>query len=467
MNLKISKIFVLIIFALLFSFGALAQSPHFKNHSILKGKKNFTVNTVFQDKMGYLWFGTSEGLVKYDGITYKLFTIDDNLQSNNISCISQDTHRRIWIGFGNGKISLFENDSISSFLMLDNLLTESISKIIFTNNQTWIGTTGNGLIKLENDEIKQFNSESEIGDDYIYDIEVSPTGKIYFGTDIGILIYDDKNEKWENFSMKDGIPDNIIREIEIDEEGVIWLGMEDKGLAIYDPETNNVKLVPLWNFGSLNHFVLRSKNEIWVSTRNEGAIKLQFNNIEAFSYKKYTPANGLINNQTVNVFKDNENNVWIAAKNGVSQYAGNLFEFLNTNEGLPSKEVFSFIIDSKQNHWICTKKGLFVLTKAITGEFSSNKLLDGEKFSTHSYTSLYEDNNGSVWVGTYGFGVYRFNIETLKHDIYNTKKGLSNDNIISINGKENKVWFSTFGGGIDYCAKCRKQGLVFYIWRRN
>jgi len=437
--------------ALLLIIGVRAQSPHFKNYNILKGKKNFTVNVVFQDHVGYLWFGTSEGLIRYNGIDYNSFTTEDNLPDNNVSCITEDKENRIWIGCNNGKISVLENDSIKSITLLDSLLSERISKIYFTEKSTWVGTTGNGLIRFKNNEISQFNSESDIGDDYIYDIEADSTGNLFIGSDIGILIFNTKNEEWENFSMKDGIPDNIIKDIEFDEDGKIWLGMEDEGLAIYDKETNGVSQIPLWKFGSLNNFVIKNKNEIWISTRNEGAIRLDFKNLETYSYKKYTPSNGLINNQTVNIFKDNEKNVWIAAKNGVSQYTGNLFEFLNINEGLPSKEVFNFIIDSKSNYWVCSKEGLFVLTKSITGEFSSKKLLDGKKFVNHSYTSAYEDKEGYIWVGTYGFGVYRFEPGGDDFKVYNTKSGLSNDNIISINGKNDKVWFSTFGGGIDYC----------------
>jgi ligand-binding sensor domain-containing protein/serine phosphatase RsbU (regulator of sigma subunit) len=445
------KKIVSLIFVLLLSQWVRAQSPHFKNYSIFKGKKNFTINIAYQDHFGYLWFGTSEGLVKYNGINYQYFTTEDNLPDNNVTAITEDEENNIWMGFNNGKICYLKEDSIHYYKLLDSLLSEKISKIYFTDSAKWIATSGNGLFRIKNNKIAQFNSESEIGDDYIYDIEKDALGNLYFGSDIGLLIFDSKTEAWKNYSMKEGLPDNIIKDVEISKEGTIWLGMEDEGLAIYNPGTNKTEHVPLWNFGSLNSFVLRNKTEIWVSTRNSGVIKLHYNNPKSFNYKNYTTAIGLIHNQTTNIFQDNENNIWMCAKNGVSQYTGSLFEFLNKNEGLPSQEVFSFIIDSKSNYWICSKNGLYLLKKSITGEFSSKKLLDGNNYKNHSYTSVYEDEKGYVWVGTYGYGVYRFDPESGKHKVYNQKNGLSNDNIIFISGKNNKVWFSTFGGGADYC----------------
>jgi ligand-binding sensor domain-containing protein/serine phosphatase RsbU (regulator of sigma subunit) len=440
-----------IILALFFLFQIKAQSPHFKNFNILKGKKNFTVNIVYQDHLGYLWFGTSEGLIKYNGINYQYLTKENNLPDNNITCITEDNKNNLWLGCNNGKISYYDGVSFTSYNLLDSLLSEKVSKILINDSIKWIASVGNGLFKIKNNQITQFNSESDIGDDYIYDIEKDSLGNLFLGSDIGLLIFDSKSETWNNFSMKEGLPDNIIKDIEIDEEGTIWLGMEDEGLAIYNETTNKINQVPSWNFGSLNNFVIRNKNELWISTRNQGAIKLDFKNTESYSYKRYTSANGLIHNQTISVFNDYENSIWIAAKNGVSQYTGSLFEFLNMNEGLPAKEVFSFLIDSKSNYWVCCKSGLYLLTKSITGDFSSKKLLDGKKYANHSFTSAYEDEHGFVWVGTYGYGVYRFNAENGKHKVFNKKSGLSNDNIISINGKNNKVWFSTFGGGVDYC----------------
>ena len=453
MPIKCSICKTIFLSALIFilSIGIQAQSPHFKNYNVAKGKKNYSVNTIFQDHFGYVWFGTSEGLIRYDGINYLTYTIDKNLANNDITAICQDDENKIWIGHKNGKISILHNDTIKQFNLLDSILTEPISQILFTKNSIWICSLGNGLFKITGKTITRYNSESEFGDDYIYDIDIDKSGNLWIGSDIGILYLDVNKNQWKNFSMKEGIPDNIIKAIEIDDDGKIWLGMEDAGLAIYNPSNSQITAIPMWKFGQINHIVIRNMGEIWISTRNEGVIKLNYKDINSFDYKKFLTQNGLINNKTNSVFKDREKNVWIGAENGVSLLTGDLFEFLNMNEGLPSNEIFGFIIDSNSNYWICSKSGLFILTKSITGEFTSKKLLEGQNFSNHSFTSVYEDSKGHIWVGTYGFGVYRFSPNAADYKWYNDKNGISNNNVFSITGKGNLVWLSTFGGGVNYC----------------
>jgi len=448
---SICKTAFISVLILLLSIGMQAQSPHFKNYNVAKGKKNYTVNAIFQDHFGYIWFGTSEGLMRYDGINYLIYTMAENLATNDITAISQDNENRIWIGHKNGRISILHHDSIEQYSLLDSILTEPISQILFTKNSIWICSLGNGLFKIKGKSVTRYNSESEIGDDYIYDMDVDKSGNLWIGSDIGLLYYDIIKDQWKNYSMKEGLPDNIIKAIEIDDDGKIWLGMEDAGVAIYNPSNSQITAIPMWKFGQINHIVIRNIGEIWISTRNEGVIKLNYKNSNSFDYKNFLTQNGLINNKTNSIFKDREKNVWIGAENGVSLLTGDLFEFLNTNEGLPSNEIFGFIIDSKSNYWICSKSGLFILTKSITGEFSSKKLLEGPKFANHSFTSVFEDSKGYIWVGTYGFGVYRFSPNAADYKWYNDKNGISNNNVFSISGKSNIVWLSTFGGGVNYC----------------
>ena len=428
-----------------------AQSPHFKNYNLAKGKKNLTVNTVFQDHFGYMWFGTSEGLIRFDGNNYLTYTVEQNLADNFVTTINQDSANNIWIGHKTGKISILSNDTIKPFKLLDSLLTESVSQIFFTKNTIWVGSLGNGLFKIEGKSITRYNSESQLGDDYIYDIEADKSGNLWIGSDIGLLEYQPKQNKWSNFSMKNGLPDNIIKAVEIDEDGKLWLGTEESGIAIFSPTDRNIISIPMWKFGQINHIVIRNKGEIWIVTRNDGVVKLKYKNSNSFEYKKFLTQNGLIDNQTNCIFKDNEKNVWIGAKKGLSLLTGDLFEFLNQNEGLPSNEIFSFIIDSKSNYWICSKNGLYIMNKSITGEFLTKRLLSGPQFANHSFTSVFEDSDGYIWVGTYGFGAYRFSSNAKDFKLYNTKNGLSNNNVFSISGKGKMVWLSTFGGGVNDC----------------
>jgi len=428
-----------------------AQTPHFKTHTLFKGQKGYTVNDAFQDSKGMLWYATSEGLVFYDGVDYKRITIEDSLASNFVSTISEDAHHNLWVGHKKGKISVINKDyQIKKFKNLDSLLTDEISEIEFLKNgHMLVATLGNGLVEVKDGLVKFYNSESG-ADDYIYDIELDSKGKIWLASDVGVLYLNSKQDKWSKISMDDGLPDNIVKDLEFDNKGNLWIGMEEVGIAVYNVSTKEIKQVPEWKFGTLNHFVLRGEGEIWISTQSRGIVKLNYQKYSKFKYKNYLKPDGIISNNTKNIFKDTEGNIWISSKEGLSQFTGNLFEILNTNGGSPSNQVYSFIIDSENKYWIASVEGLYVMTISMTGEFSYKKLLDNDKYNGHTYTSVYQSISGDVWVGTYGYGVYQFNSQTLAFKNYNEKNNLSNNNIISINGDGDNVWFSTSGGGVSY-----------------
>ena len=445
---KYKLLFLLLIVNLV----AFSQSPHFKNYNIFKGKKGYTVNVVFQDSKGLLWYGTSEGLVLYNGVIYSNFTTDDSLALNFVTTIAEDQNHNLWIGHKNGKISIVNNEQkIRKFNDLDSLLDEPISEIKFiSKNHILIATLGNGLIEIKNKQIEIYNSDNETADDYIYDIEVDNAGNIWFGSDIGILVHNIQDNSWGKISMKDGLPDNIVKELEFDDSGMLWIGMEEEGLAVYNHSNQTFTQVPMWKFGTLNHFLIREKGEIWISTLYNGIVKLNFKDYSQFSYSNYLKTDGIINNRTENIFKDREGNIWVPSKEGLSQFTGNLFELLNTNGGLPSNQVFSFFIDSENRYWLACVNGLYVMTKSITGELTYEHLLNKEKYKSHTFTSIYQDKNSNIWVSTYGFGVYKFDTQTLDYVNYDTENGLSDNNIISINGIGGKIWFSTSGGGVNY-----------------
>ncbi|MDG1477440.1 MAG: two-component regulator propeller domain-containing protein, partial [Vicingaceae bacterium] len=286
-------------------------------------------------------------------------------------------------------------------------------------------------------------------------IELDTNSNIWLATDVGVLVKDNNN--WIKTSMENGLPDNIIKELEFDHTGNLLIGMEEKGVAIYDISSKKIAAIPNWDFGNLNHFLIRKEGEIWISTKRKGVVKLNYVSDSDYQYKNYQVKDGLGNNRTNNIFKDNEGNIWIPSKEGISQFTGNLFEILNTNEGLVSNQVYSFIIDSQDRYWVASVKGLIIMNKSVDGTFTSQEMLSNDKYVNHTFTSLYQSDDTTVWVGTYGHGVYKFNTATLDYKIFNSENSLSNNNVISITGDDKNVWFSTSGGGVNYIDKFSKE----------
>jgi ligand-binding sensor domain-containing protein/serine phosphatase RsbU (regulator of sigma subunit) len=458
MRSYLHRIFATLAFVL-FILNLNAQSPYFKDYTLFKNKKEYTVNSVFQDKSGFIWFGTSEGLVKFDGIDYEYYNTENGLPNNAVTAIAQDQFNKIWIGDKKGNILIFEKNSFTLFDPEEGLSSRPITDIMFDqNNNLWFATEGEGVYYFAGEIKRLYNLWSEEGiSDHVYCIETDDKGNIWIGSDDGIAVFNQSFEKIHGISMKNGLPDNIVKHLVPHKTGML-LGMEEKGIAFYNLEKEEFEEHIILNEGNLNNFILNDQNELWISTQSEGLVRIRDFDSEP-DYHYFKQKNGLKTNKINTVFEDRENNLWIASNGIVLQCNLNSFEFLNEKDGLFAENVFDLIISASDEYWLCTNQGIFMSKKNKMGELSFQPVLKNE-FPNTSFISMYLDNEQYVWFGTYNEGVIRVNPKNLRYKQYKESDGLANNSIISISGNDSIVWFSSIGGGVSY-SKLGKKNLEF------
>jgi len=452
---QIYHLVLAIIFICLYN-GTQAQSPKFESYKILKNKKNVEVNTIFQDKKGFIWLGTNYGLVKYNGVDFQLFTTKDSLSDNIVSSINEDNQDKIWIGHKSGDITIFNGSTFSKFNPEEGSSVQEISSFFVNeDNIVCFSTFGEGVYYYAGENRKRlYNLSTDDGllDNYVYDIVKDNDSNLYFATDKGISVYNMvKKEFIDQITTADGLPDNIVKHLIINNND-LWIAMEDGGICKYNISEKIFSLVSDWKFGSVNSFICVTDEELWVSTKRKGIVKIIYDKNNAVWYTVYNKKNGLPDTRTNTIFKDRENNIWIGSRNGLSLRKNNNIEFLNEKDDFTIKDIFSFVIDDLGNYWIASQQGLYIVSKGKMGEISQ-KLLFYDPENPYSFISLYKDQNGNIWAGTYGYGVFKINPITLEIINYNSQNGLSNDNIIHISGNQDNIWLSTLGGGVTkYCT---------------
>ncbi|HAF30415.1 MAG TPA: hypothetical protein DCG75_15340 [Bacteroidales bacterium] len=461
---EISRI-IFSLFLTLFICNTFAQSPRFDSFKILKNKKSVEVTAIYQDHKGYIWLGTNYGLVKYDGVDFYLFTEKDSLFDIQISSIKEDNNGTLWIGHKTGKISRFDGFVFTKFNPEEGHCKQVISSF-FTDNKgvVWFSTYGEGVYNYQGENRKRLyniNADNGLIDNYVYDIVQDKDSLLYFATDKGISVYNpNKNKFTDQITMLDGLPDNIVKRIII-KGSEMWIAMEDAGTCKYNLNTKEFSYITDWEFGSVNDFVCISENELWISTKRNGVIKVNFDDKGTAWYTTYGRNNNLADNKTNTIFKDRENNIWIGTRNGLSIRKNNNIEFLNQKDGFTIKDIFSFVIDNQGNYWIASQQGLYIVNKGKMGEINQ-KLLFYDPENPYSFISLYKDYLGDIWAGTYGYGVFKIDPFTLEIKNYNSKNGLSNDNVIHISGDKDNIWISTLGGGVTkYCSGKNEEFRTF------
>lgn len=440
------------IFLVLFMFFAFMecypQTPFLKQIPLFRGREDYTVNVIYQDQKGWIWFGTDKGLFRYDGINHTRYTVADSLASDNITAMMADPAGIMWIGHRNGRISKFDGNNFGIFRPEEGLGQVEITDIsVDKESNIWYSTLGEGIFRYDGRHLSNVNSDDGISDNYVYDIEFDPEGTMWLATDYGITRY--TSDSCDVISMSDGLPDNIVRVLKSDSEGRIWLGTEDEGISIYNPEDLSIIQIGGWHFGTVTGLTLSLGNELWISTDRQGIIKINFeSNFTDPAYQQITTSQGLISDRLNSILKDSENNIWIGGKTGVIQALPPLFEFLNKSTGTPFEMVYSFTFDMDGNYWLCSESGLY---KGIPGE-SGQLVWKNISLSLHledrNFISIYLDSKGYIWTGTYGSGVYRIGSSGSNYEHYDSSLGLSDNNVIFISGNDSLVWFSTLGGGI-------------------
>ena len=253
-----SKKIGLLILAVIFTgITAMGQTPYFFQHKIIKGMKGYQCQVIFQDKQGFIWFGTDEGLVLFDGIDYIHYTTADSLAGNSITAMCQSPDKTIWIGHENGLITHYKDQKFSRFSPEEGLGSIAITDLKTDSSGTvWFTTLGEGLYFYMNERLYNLNMDDGLADDYAYCVEMGPKGKTWIGTDFGISIYDPLTKELQQISMSDGIPDNIVKKIIYDHSGKIWIGTDEAGVFYLDADNHKPVILNNWSFGSVNDFII-------------------------------------------------------------------------------------------------------------------------------------------------------------------------------------------------------------------
>src|SRR5688572_28936155 len=158
--MRMKKSAVVILLMILFAITAKTQTPYFQHYFLLKKNEPVQINTIFQDRDGFVWFGTNKGLFQYNGKKYRRLTIADSLADDQVTAIAQDSTGRIWTGHGNGGISIIEKNVARPFETPEGTATAKISDILFDRKgNLWISTLNDGLYYFTNNRLYRLDEQ--------------------------------------------------------------------------------------------------------------------------------------------------------------------------------------------------------------------------------------------------------------------------------------------------------------------
>jgi ligand-binding sensor domain-containing protein/serine phosphatase RsbU (regulator of sigma subunit) len=435
---------------LLFLFQS-AFSQEIKNINTINNQRNIEFNCVIQASNGILWYGTDKGLIRYDGEHYKIYENTKGLVKSPIKALFFDQHRTLWIGHENGKITLLNNGKFTEFIGNNKLGNFAITGFV-EQFGVWFSTYGNGIYHYDRaNKLKQYNTEHGIADNTVYTLCKDNNNQIWAGTDAGMshFMFNQKDLSIENISMKKGLPDNIVRSIITAKNGDIIIGMQDSGICVYNMASKKFYRCLNWRFGVVKNIIEFEPQVFYVASEKDGIFKCIYTNnkLGEISHLSSTTA---VDFRNMNwLFKDREDNLWFLKKNGMTLMSQSRWKLFQNKSGLQADTILSILVDSKNNCWVGSNKGLQVYSVPSVYENMPPHLKRVETIFDKEVTCIFEDKDGNIWFGTYGFGLFKYDVKAKKVKNIALNTAFENDNVSCITvDKNSNIWVSTLGGGI-------------------
>ena len=418
-----------------------AQVPHFNIHEFGERFGHTQVNVLYECQESILWVGSSKGLFLYDGQSFRSHLLPDTF-SNVVTALFQDEQRKLWVGYEDGTIANLSKQELVPVSTPEIAISSPISG--FAQDQTgrlWIATYGQGVYYQEQEQWQSVSSENHLLSDHVYALVKDPKEAIWLATDSGvnICVFDEGQLKVSSLTRADGLPDEIVKDILVDPQGNIWLGTFDKGICYFDWQVQEFHYpTPPAELGEVTSLEIFDQQELWIGTDGHGLWRYQFS---SQTFHPVQVDDQKIGSKVYDLCKDVEGNLWVVSnENGIAQ-TNRQFSFLTTD----FENIQAVLTDRNNTLWIGTQNGLFTFRDDRQPAFQ-----DQVPELQQNVLSLYEDQYGVIWIGTFGNGVFCYEPGSGKLKRLTEANGLTNNSVLSIDGQKGHIWLATLGGVTEF-----------------
>lgn len=462
---------------------AFAAAPVFYL-GIEHGLSNNSVTCMFQDHKGFMWFGTYDGLNRYDGYNFKVFRSRLNsinsIPNNRIASITEDTAKRIWIGTRSGAARY---DEVTSTFTSINFIPDGqkqAKKITTTVNQILTGTSGkiwmatdDGLLMYDNAQNAAIpvyiSGEATHAQYQVMSVEYDNAQRLWvYVRDKGLYLYNVTSRTLNLITPE--IRNGIY--LKSDQKGNLWIGTDD-GLFIYNTAANTFS--KLFACGNRIVYLVMYDNTLYISSDGHGIFKLDCNTQKIAPLFDPASAQKLTSICTYGVLKDNNGRLWIGTlRGGINLIDPEKTKFRTithdplNNNSLVDNFVTASCEDAYGNLWIGTDGNGLSYWDRKKNIFTAYQHRDQntESRSSNFVTDILIDYNNEMWTATWGGGIQRFNTKTHSFQRFrciNTELGKEDKNhFLLFQDKKKRLWTGTCLEGGLYCYDRQLQQFRLY-----
>jgi ligand-binding sensor domain-containing protein/signal transduction histidine kinase len=431
------------------------ENLRFEHLSLEQGLSQSSVLSVYQDTKGYMWFGTLDGLNKYDGYNFTIYEHDPedptSLSDNIVQVIFEDRYGNLWFGTHDGGLNRFNRET-ETFTQYQydpadphSLGHNEVTGIVADRSDfLWVATNGGGLNKFNpaTDNFTRYQHESgrgmTLGSNFLTQLYKDANGLFWVGTaDAGLDKFDPVNRLITHFTHDPedaySLSSNQVTAVYKDRTGVLWVGTNGGGLNKYDAAAGqfiNYQHQPRFPYSINGNDIVAIQEDytgaLWIAVAGKGLDLFDREN-ELFIHYQYgaSDPNSLNDDTVLSLYADRSGILWIGTEEGgVNKYDVGIRSFIlfqhNANDAnsLISNAVSAIQEDTAGNIWIGTDQGVSRFNRE-NGRFTHYQYnpANANSLSNNDILDLHEDHLGNLWIGT-ADGLNKFNGATEQFTIY-------------------------------------------------
>lgn len=450
---------------LLSSWMVVAQSYQFKHLEVSDGLSNNSVNTICKDRDGFMWFGTTTGLNRYDGYTFKIYQHAENdpgsLPDNYITDIVEMPDGRFWVNTGRGYV-LFDKEQdcfitdVTGFMK--NLESGGVPEQVFVDREgnTCLSVAGEGYYRYKEGGKRLFFSyvEHSLPEHGVTQIAECSDGLLLI-YNTGLLVCLDRATlaiKWKSDEIKKYIPAGKTIEFSlfVDRDNCIW-AYSLMGIWAYDCGTKSWRtdLTAIWSSRPdvIIHAVAQDiEGRIWVGKDYDGIDVLEKETGKVTSLVAHDDnGRSLPHNTIYDLYADRDGIMWVGTyKKGVSYYSESIFKFNMYEWG-----DITCIEQADENRlWLGTNDHGILLWNRSTGK-AEPFWRDAEGQLPNPVVSMLKSKDGKLWVGTFNGGLYCMNGSQIRSYKEGVGNALASNNVWAlVEDDKGRIWIASLGGGL-------------------
>jgi signal transduction histidine kinase/ligand-binding sensor domain-containing protein/CheY-like chemotaxis protein len=450
---------------------------NFKRISTQDGLSNSWVRCIYHDERGYIWFGTSDGLSRFDGYDFKIYRPEsakkDLIGDVNVNDINIRNKDELWVCTDLG-IYIY-NYKFDSLIFNPVFQRQSVQSVLIdSDNNTWFGTN-HGLFRMVpgKEDLDQYihkvDDNTSLSSNFVNTVFQDSESNLWIGNRNGLNFMKKGANSFINYYKTDkpnSLPGNYIASICEDAYKHIWIGTQHNGLAMAEKDRNGI-----YNFkkildGHILNLLVDYQNNIWVGKDGDGGLDVISQS--ALTHKPVikhycnnpSDPKSLSDNSICYIYEDRLKDIWIGTlSEGVNYYSKREKKFNmvdkrgDEKKSIGNNHVNAFF-EEENFLWIGTEGGLDRYNKK-TGTYTHfrSESEDPGSLGGDAVYAIFKDSRGNLWVGAWSGGLNLFNYHTEKFKRFlpdeNNPGSISNSNVYSIcEDKKGFLWIGTLGGGL-------------------